>query len=53
LIFQVVFSVSQFVDLPQARSEMRKRIFSRLRAEGIAVSFPASSTPSPNEIAVD
>ena len=46
LIFQIVFSVGQFADQPAARSEMRKRIFKRLRKEGIAVLFPADSTPT-------
>jgi small-conductance mechanosensitive channel len=46
LIFQIVFSVGQFSDQPVARSEMRKRIFGRLRKEGIAVRFPADSTPT-------
>ena len=49
LIFQVVFSVGQFADLPVARSEMRKRIFIRLRREGIELSFPADSTPNAYE----
>jgi small-conductance mechanosensitive channel len=49
LIFQIVFSVGQFGDLPMARSEMRKRIFSRLRREGIEISFPADSTPNAYE----
>jgi len=49
LIFQIVFSVGQFGDLPLARSEMRKRIFSRLRREGIEVNFPADSTPIAND----
>ena len=45
LIFQVVFSISQFADQPVARSELRKRIFLRLRREGIPVSFPTSTAP--------
>ncbi len=49
LIFQIVFSVGQFGDLPVARSEVRKRIYSRLRKEGIAVSFPANTTATGNE----
>ena len=49
LIFQIVFSVSQFADLPLARSEVRKRVFSRLRKEGITVSFPANTPPSASE----
>jgi len=49
LIFQVVFSVGQFGDLPVARSEVRKRIYSRLRKEGFEVSFPAQATPTANE----
>ena len=49
LIYQVVFSVGQFADLPVARSEMRKRIFIRLRREGIEPSFPADSTPNAYE----
>jgi len=48
-IYQVVFSVGQFADLPVARSEMRKRIFIRLRREGIEASFPAQSTPTAYE----
>jgi small-conductance mechanosensitive channel len=46
LIFQVVFSVTQFANVPTARSEVRKRIYRRLRAEGIAVTFPAATTPN-------
>lgn len=53
LIFQVVFSVSQFADLPNARSEVRKRIYGRLRKEGITVSFPVSTPPSASESAGD
>jgi small-conductance mechanosensitive channel len=49
LIFQVVFSVGQFVDQPVARSEMRMRIYRRLRKEGIVVTFPASTTASAYE----
>ena len=45
LIFQVVFSVTQFANVPTARSEVRKRLYRRLRAEGIAVTFPAATTP--------
>jgi len=51
LIFQVIFSVGQFADRPVARSEVHKRIFRRLRKEGIVVRFPAESTPSANESA--
>jgi len=51
LIFQVVFSVSKFADLPLARSEVRKRIFRRLRKEGIVVSFPVSTPPNASESA--
>lgn len=53
LIFQVIFSVSQFANLPLARSEMRKRIFGRLRREAIPVSFPAETTPTGNEFSGD
>ena len=53
LIFQVVFSVGQFADLPVARSEVRKRIFKRLRHEGIPVNFPANTTPTTNDSAID
>ncbi len=49
LIFQVVFSVNQFADVPVAKSEIRKRVFKRLRQEGIVVSFPASATPTLSE----
>lgn len=49
LIFQIVFSVGQFVDQPVARSEMRTRIFRRLRKEGIVVTFPAATTASAYE----
>jgi small-conductance mechanosensitive channel len=49
VVFQVVFSVTQFADQAVARSELRKRIFKRLRAEGITVVFPATSTPTANE----
>jgi small-conductance mechanosensitive channel len=53
LIFQIVFSVGQFVDQPVARSELRKRVYRRLRKEGIAVTFPATTTPSASESAGD
>jgi small-conductance mechanosensitive channel len=49
MIFQVVFSVGQFADLPLARSEMRKRLYRRLRGESIDISFPASTTASAYE----
>jgi small-conductance mechanosensitive channel len=49
LIFQIVFSVGKFGDMPRARSEMRKRIVSRLHKEGIEANFPANSTPAPYE----
>jgi small-conductance mechanosensitive channel len=49
MIFQVVFSVGQFADLPLARSEMRKRLYGRLRRESIDISFPASTTASAYE----
>jgi small-conductance mechanosensitive channel len=49
LIFQVVFSVGQFVDLPRARSEMRKKLYSRLRREGIEINFPTNTSPSAYE----
>ena len=39
MIFQVVFSVGQFADLPLARSEVRKRLYGRLRREGIRRNF--------------
>ncbi len=45
LIFQVVFSVTQFANVPTARSQVRKRLYRRLRAAGIAVTFPAATTP--------
>lgn len=45
LVFQVIFSVNQFADMPAARAEVRKRIFKRLRSQGITVNFPAASTP--------
>ena len=51
LIFQVVFSVSKFADFPVARSEVRKKIFRRLRKEGIVISFPVSIPPSASESA--
>lgn len=53
LVFQIVFSVNQFADMPVARSEMRKLIYKRLQREGIAVAFPASTTPSASESAGD
>ncbi len=53
LIFQVLFSVTQFADMPLARSEVRKRIYKRLRKEGIVVSFPIDTPPSANESAGD
>jgi small-conductance mechanosensitive channel len=46
LVYQVAFSVTRFEDVPAARSEVRKRLYRRLRAEGLAVTFPASSTPN-------
>jgi small-conductance mechanosensitive channel len=49
MIFQVVFSVGQFADLPLARSEVRKRLYGRLRREGVEISFPTSTTPSAYE----
>ncbi len=49
LIFQVVFSVTQFADIPRARSEIRKRIYIRLRKEGIPVHFPVNSIPSASD----
>jgi small-conductance mechanosensitive channel len=49
LVFQLVFSVTQFANVPKARSEVRKRIYRRLRSEGIAVTFPATSTPTLND----
>jgi small-conductance mechanosensitive channel len=45
LIFQVVFSVTKFANVPTARSDVRKRLYRRLRAEGIAMTFPAATTP--------
>jgi small-conductance mechanosensitive channel len=50
LIFQVAFSVGKFGDLPLARSEVRKRIYRRLRREGIEASFPANTTPTPYDV---
>jgi small-conductance mechanosensitive channel len=49
LIFQIIFSVTQFADLPAARSEIRKRVYTRLKQEGIAVSFPVNSVPSASD----
>lgn len=49
MIFQVVFSIGQFGDLPMARSEVRKRLYNRLRREGIEISFPTSTTPGAYE----
>ncbi|HVW09090.1 MAG TPA: mechanosensitive ion channel family protein [Bryobacteraceae bacterium] len=46
LVFQLVFSVTQFANVPTARSDVRKRVYRRLRTAGIAVNFPATSTPS-------
>ena len=46
LVFQVVFSVTQFANVSAARSEIRKRLYRRLRAAEIAVTFPATSTPT-------
>jgi small-conductance mechanosensitive channel len=45
LVFQVAFSVTQFANVPLARSEVRKRLYKRLRGAGISVTFPATSTP--------
>jgi len=53
LIFQLVFSVNQFSDVPTARSDMRKRVFKRLRKEGIVVSFPTATTPGANDFPGD
>jgi small-conductance mechanosensitive channel len=49
MIFQVVFSVGQFADLPRARSEVRKRLYSRLRREGIEINFPTNTSPTAYE----
>ena len=53
LVFQVVFSVTQFTDLPVTRSQLRKRFFKRLRKDGIVVFFPAPSTPGANDFPGD
>lgn len=38
--FQANFSVAGYADQPFAQSELRKRVFKRLKAEGVAVVFP-------------
>ncbi len=53
LVYQVVFSVSRFADLPMARSEMRKRLYKRLRKEGVPIRFPVDTPPSASETAGD
>jgi small-conductance mechanosensitive channel len=40
LVFQVNFNVAQFADQYLAQSELRKRIFKRLRREGIPMPLP-------------
>jgi small-conductance mechanosensitive channel len=40
LQFQVNFNVSQFFDQYLVESELRKRIFKRLKREGISMAFP-------------
>lgn len=40
LQFQVNFSVAQFADQNLVQSELRKRIFKRLKSEGISMPFP-------------
>ena len=40
LVFQVKFSVAEFADQYLVKSELRKRIFKRLRKEGISIPFP-------------
>jgi small-conductance mechanosensitive channel len=40
LVFQLNFSVAQFSDQYLVQSELRKRIFNRLRKEGITMPFP-------------
>jgi small-conductance mechanosensitive channel len=40
LVFQLNFSVAQFADQYLVQSELRKRIFNRLRKEGITMPFP-------------
>ena len=40
LQFQVNFSVAQFADQSLVQSELRKRIFKRLKREGISMPFP-------------
>ena len=53
LVWQIGFSVSTFVSLPEARSEIRKRLFKRLRREGITVSFPTPVVPSAGDAGSD
>ncbi len=40
LVFQVNFHISRFVDQYGVESELRKRLFSRLRREGITIPYP-------------
>ena len=41
LVFQVNFSVNEFAIQYQVQSELRKRIWKRLRSEGVAMALPA------------
>jgi small-conductance mechanosensitive channel len=45
-VFQVIFSVTQFANVSTARSEVRKRLYRRMREAGLAVTFPAFSAPT-------
>jgi small-conductance mechanosensitive channel len=40
LVFQLCFSIAEFHDQYLVQSELRKRIFNRLRKEGITMPFP-------------
>jgi len=53
LVFQLNFSVARFADQYLVQSELRKRIFKRLRREGITMPFPTRTVileqPKPAE----
>jgi len=43
LVFQVYFHVGQFADQYLVQSELRKRLFKRLKREGISMPFPTNT----------
>lgn len=46
LVFEIRFNVSEFGDQLHVRSDLRKRLWKRLRAEGIAIQAPSTTTPA-------